>query len=183
MAPPKTTSTNPNPNSDPSPVVLARQKSIPKSNSIKRSGSGSQANGSPLSSHQQSPTPEITLIALEEGSGSSPNGPSKGSNWDQNRDGGLTTQHYGEDDHRGGFNRNRRGNTSGGGGFHRGGVGWNSPRGFNNRDLRMPMSMPLVQQRGYSRPFVQPPPPPPAPFIGMPPHVRPIVAPMGYPGL
>ncbi|KAG6509143.1 la-related protein 1B-like [Zingiber officinale] len=183
MAPPKATSNNPNPNSNRSPEIPARQKSIPKSNSIKRGGSssGSQANGSP--SHQQSPTPEITPIALEEGSGSSPNGPSKGSNWEPNRNGGLTTQHHGEDDHRGGFNRNRRGNNNGGGGFHQGGVSWNSARGFNNRDQLMPMPMPLVQQRGYSQSFVQqPPPPPPVPFIGMPPLVRPIVTPIVYPG-
>lgn len=186
MAPPKTSSynPNPNPNSNPSLSVPARQKSCPKTNSIKRTGSGcgTQANGS-LSPSQQSPTSETTPIALGEGSGSSLTDPSKGgSNWEHNGDGGLSTQHHGEGDHSRGFSRNRRGNNTGGGGFHRGSAGWNSTRGFNNRDPRM--AMPLVQQRGYSRPFGQPPPPPPpAPFIGVPPHARPIVASMGYYGI
>ncbi|WOL13419.1 la-related protein 1C-like [Canna indica] len=179
----KTSSNNPNPSSSPSLAVPDRQKPNLNFNSVKRNSSGSSSNlptNDSVVPPQQSPaSEEKPLAALELGSEHSSRDHAKGNiHWDHSRDGRFTPQQHGLGDQRVGYNnRNRRGYNSGGGFYReRGGHDWNTLRGFYNRGPRMPM-LP-AQQRGYSRPYAQPPPPPPAPYFAMAPT---FLGPMSYP--
>lgn len=104
----------------------------------------------------------------------------------------MQQQQTGGSHRRGSYGGKRRVNNSvnaGGGSHHgrhgnrrdheRGGHDWNAPHGFG-RNPHMWMPLPLLHAQ--SQPFIPPPPPAGMPFISIPPHGRPFMSPMGYPG-
>ncbi|WOK94679.1 la-related protein 1C-like isoform X1 [Canna indica] len=187
---------NTNPSSIPNHVALAPQNPYPNPNSEKRvgcAGSSSSVNRGSGEPQQPSRSLEMSPVRVNNDQESAPEDLANRGNDNSNlrhNNVVLPQLQSGINPRGGGYNGNRRGNGTGvaGGSPHRGrynnrrgGFGWTGPRGFNGRDLHMPL--PLLQHQEHLQPFVQSPPPPSLPTIPpflTTPHIRPFFSPIGY---